>query len=331
MSTLRIGYLPLSDALPLLLARKRGLDKEHGITLELHSMGSWAQLREALLTGSIDAAQCLPGIVLASRAGLYGAVPALATAFTLNHFGNTITIRKDLAAEGETPSLPFDGSMDCSSRLREAARKKPLTFAAVFPVAKHEFELRYWLRSQGLEPNVDARIQVIAPPLMADALASGRIDGFCAGEPWGSFCASDGCGVIASNSERLGLPGTEKVLAVRENWLSHPLHVALLQTLHDSCQLLGVERERHASVSLLEDALGLPAKVVRAALVDDPATYGSSGRLTFADINRPDRRHALWCLDQIRQLQQVPPDGPSPQALALSAFRPDIYDDLFRH
>lgn len=329
MNTLRIGYLPLSDALPLLYARKRGIDKNHDLALELHVMGSWAQLRESLLAGSIDAALCLPGIVLASRAGLYGAVPPLATAFTLNHFGNTITIRKDLAAGACAPGVSADGVPDCSQALQKAARTKALTFAAVFPVAKHDFELRYWLRSQGLDPHTDARIQVIAPPLMADALASGRIDGFCAGEPWGSLCASDGCGAIVANSERLGLPGTEKILAVREDWLANPLHEVLLRTMHESCQQLGIERERHACIPLLEDALGVPAKIVRNALIKNEQGATTSGHLRFAGINRPDRRHAVWCLDQISQLQRTPSDGPSPQALAASAFRSDIYDAVF--
>ena len=53
---------------------------------------------------------------------------------------------------------------------------------------------------------------------MADALADGQIDGFCAGEPWGSVAVARGVGVILTTNASIWRSSPEKVLGVRAAW-----------------------------------------------------------------------------------------------------------------
>ena len=57
----------------------------------------------------------------------------------------------------------------------------------VFPFSCHNYQLRDWLESAGVDPDRDVRLVVLPPPLLVDALRSGQIDGFCVGEPWNSL------------------------------------------------------------------------------------------------------------------------------------------------
>lgn len=48
----------------------------------------------------------------------------------------------------------------------KAAGKPPMTFAMVFPVSTHNYEIRYWMASAGIDPDNDVRLIVIPPPQM---------------------------------------------------------------------------------------------------------------------------------------------------------------------
>ncbi len=331
MNAIRVGYVPLTDALPLLIARDMGFASAEGITLDLKIMGSWAQIRDSLLTGQVHAAHCLPGIPLSAQAGLYGSAPGLATAFTLNHFGNAITVDRRMIDDAVTIEQLGD-------RLRKLtdsalARGRPLTFASVFPVSKHEFELQYWLRTLGVTPGTELQLVVIPPPQVAEALESGRIDGFCAGEPWNSLAVSHGVGRIVSNSQALGLPGTEKVLAVQESWLQAEEHMALLRSLDRSCNWLADLANRRQAADLLATTLDIEPEIAAQALLDDVPQLDSTHRgqfVVFHGINRPDPRHAAWLLDQI-QLSTGGMDALiAPDRISRRAFRQDIYDQALR-
>ena len=95
------------------------------------------------------------------------------------------------------------------SRLAWQEGRKRLQFGVVHPFSGHNFELRYWLSANGITPESDIEIVILPPPLMADALATGQIDGYCVGEPWNSVGVAKGAGhIVAAKILDLGLePG----------------------------------------------------------------------------------------------------------------------------
>lgn len=323
-SRVRLGFMPLVDALPLVAASYLGLYAEYDLQVDLIAMRSWAQVRDALLLGQIDAAHCLPGIPLASQAGIFGDSDSLACALTLNHYGNAITLARSLHAE-----LSATGNFDAALLRRALARRdteRPMTFASVFPVSKHEFELRHWLRQAGLTPGYDVNLLVIPPPMVVRALKERQIDGFCVGEPWNSLAVREGVGTVVSTSRTLDLPGTEKVLAASASWLHSAEHLALVASLRDTCAWLDAPEHRQLACDWLAEALQVERSCLEPSLLGVPEALGQvQPFVRFGGINRPDVGHARWLLGQIQQHSSLAGQLDA-EAISARTFRADVYD-----
>ena len=319
-TTLNVGFVALTDALTLIAIKRLELDLMAGAELRLKRMGSWAQLRDALLTDEIHAAHCLPGIPLLSQADAYPHHVRLATAFTLNHYGNAITLGNNVFDQIPR-TLPLDEGLQQLARKRRE-QGQLLTFGSVFPVSKHEFELRHWLAQQGLQAGTDYRLVVIPPPLAVDALHDGRVDGFCVGEPWNSVAVEACLGKIVATSRSLGLPSTEKVLAVSQPWLHSEEHAQLIQWLHEASRWLA---NRHNHGQALK---WLSQEVKRDVRVLEPGVSGPHA-VDFQASHCPDPAHALWQLQQMQVCGNLPALAVSEQ-IAQQTFRSDIYQQCTR-
>ena len=69
---LRLGFVSLADAAPLVAAKLLEFGHAHGLTLELLRQPSWAALRDKLLAGELDAAHALYGLAYGVQLGLGG-------------------------------------------------------------------------------------------------------------------------------------------------------------------------------------------------------------------------------------------------------------------
>ncbi len=323
-ASLRVGYVPLTDALPLFVAQRLGLYADHGLEVELVAMRSWAQMRDALVFGQIQAGHCLPGIPLASQAGLFGPQPELACALTLNHFGNGITVSRRLLDGARGQEGLSEALLHACAVARRQGRK--LRFASVYPVSKHEFELRHWLHSVGLQPDSDVELVVIPPPLVNQALQDEQIAGFCVGEPWNALAVSRQLGQVVATSRSLGLPGTEKVLATRVDHLDTAVHHALIKSLLAACEWLGDPGNRRGAGPWLAQALDLPQDMLEPGLFEHASTQDDR-YMDFAGINRPDRWHARWLVGQIEVSRNGARLGDAGQ-ISRRAFRSDVYDQV---
>ena len=65
---LPVGYVPLLDAAPLIVADALGFAEEEGLHLALHAAPSWANLRDRLAQGQVAAAQMLAPVPVAASA-----------------------------------------------------------------------------------------------------------------------------------------------------------------------------------------------------------------------------------------------------------------------
>jgi two-component system, oxyanion-binding sensor len=96
-----------------------------------------------------------------------------------------------------------------------------LKFGVVHPHSSHNYELRYWLAASGIVPERDIDIVVVPPPLMADAMLAGGLDGYCVGEPWNSAGVANGAGRIATVKANIWRASPEKMLGATERWAAH--------------------------------------------------------------------------------------------------------------
>ncbi|MFJ4066428.1 CmpA/NrtA family ABC transporter substrate-binding protein [Pseudomonas sp. NPDC089996] len=212
--SLNIGYMALTDCASVVVAATQGFAQQYGLTLNLRRQGSWAGLRDKLVSGELDAAHCLYGLVYAVHLGI-GGVPAsdMAVLMGLNRNAQAINLSAALQHKGVT-------SPEALAQLvhQHGAR---LTLAQTFPTGTHAMWLYYWLASQGIHPLHDVNSVVVPPAQMAAHIQAGRIDGFCAGEPWAAAAVSQGQGFTLATSQSIWPDHPEKVLACTRTFVEH--------------------------------------------------------------------------------------------------------------
>ncbi|WP_175575912.1 CmpA/NrtA family ABC transporter substrate-binding protein [Chromohalobacter japonicus] len=258
--TLTLGMLPLNDAAPLVVALERGFFAAHGLDVTLQVESSWAGLRDSMQLGLLDGAQMLPLMPLASTLGFDGRPTPMLSALTLNLGGNAITVSNALYAsmQAADPEAMVQAPISARAlaavvRQRRAAGEPALCFASVYPFSSHHYQLRYWLADGGVDPDRDLELRVVPPPLVAEQLEAGWLDGYCVGEPWNTLAARRESGRVLIGSHAIWQHGQEKVFAVREAWAdAYPAtHRAVLRALLEACAWLDGSAQRVEAARLM--------------------------------------------------------------------------------
>ena len=332
MKRVRVGFVPLVDAASVIVAARGGFAEAEGLDLALSRERSWASVRDKLSVGYLDAAHVLSPMVVASRLGLGNFRSPLFAPMMLSLDGNEVTLSAELAAlcaarTGYTPLGPEQWGRALAGVVRDGAGAggAPFTFASVFPFSSHSYLLRDWLAGTGIDPDRDVNVTVLPPPMLADALAEGSVDGFCAGPPWGRLAEERGAGTVAFRTVRLRSAVPEKALALREN---DPLRDGdtierLVRAIAAAADWVADPANADDLFPLLasSDAVGVPERTIRAAI------DRSGMRLAGRDVLRPDEGRAAWIAHQMRRWGQVRGrDSDVVEEVALSGFRPDHYD-----
>ena len=335
-NSLRIGYLPLLDCAPLIVAAEKGFFAQRGLEVELVPHGSWASLRDRLATGGVDAAHLLAPIVLASRMNLDGLNTPLVTALSLNRNGNTVTVSNALfeavQAAGDISDAARAGAALAEVvRARATRGKTRLAFAYVHPHSSHHLLLRQWLAGAGLDPDKDVRCFVIPPAQMEVHVQAGNVDGFCAGAPWGALAESHGSARTLVTSAQIWPNHPEKVLGVTEAWArAHPqTHTQMLAALLEAARWLELSANRDELVNLMLRVL--PAPVTTEVLHKILSTRPQSGGPVFFDGNAtwPDRAHAETLTKRLRRALHLADDNAA-LTRAVEGYWPDLYQDAMR-
>lgn len=202
-STVRVGFIPLTDCAPIAIASLKGFDKKYGITLVPTKEASWAAVRDKLIAGELDAAHILYGLLYGLELGIAGKPHSMANLMTLNRNGQAITLSSDLREKGVT-------DLGGLKRLIGQSAPGSYTFAHTFPTGTHAMWLYYWLASGGIDPFADVRTVVVPPPQMVMNMRIGNMVGFCVGEPWNARAINDRIGFTATTSQAIWPEHPEK-------------------------------------------------------------------------------------------------------------------------
>ena len=215
---LTIGFIPLLDCVPVIVAKELGFFKEMGLDVTLSSESSWASIRDKVQFGLLDAAPMPAGIVLASAMKL-GATQPMVTAMGLGLNGNAITVSAKLW-EQLNPSGEKLTSHSAAQALKAylATVKEPVNVASVHTYSTHHFLLREWLAHFNINPDNKLKQHVVPPPHMIDAMRRGVIDIFCAGEPWNSLAQAEQIGHTLLSGHQIWENAPDKVLGVTRRW-----------------------------------------------------------------------------------------------------------------
>ena len=93
---IKLGFIPLTDCAPLVVAKELGLFTKYGVDVELSKEASWANIRDKILNGELDGAHCLFSMPFSVYTGIGGkAGSEMKIAMVLNNNGQAITLSKD--------------------------------------------------------------------------------------------------------------------------------------------------------------------------------------------------------------------------------------------
>lgn len=325
-----IGLLRLADAAPVIVAHEMGMFAAHDLDVRLSVEPSWANVADKLTYGRLQAAVMLPPLAFAIALGLRGAGTKLIVPMALSLGGNAVT-----GASAVVQALDIKPGMDALAigaqlRAYRAGLSRPLRFAVVHSFSTHNLLLRYWLAASGMSPDTDVEISVVPPAETVDALASGRIDGFCAGAPWGAVAVRAGVGRVLVTSSDIWSHHPEKCLAVSAAWAeANPRALnRLVAALLDAARFCDEPGNANEVAHLLAEDRYLaadPAAILEALPTLDGIRRGTAGQATFfaGAANFPWTSHSGWFLNQMARWKLLPIDAE--RAAAAAIYRPDLF------
>ena len=335
-----IGFLPLVDACLPILAHEHGFAEEEGLALSFQRDVSWATVLDRLLYGHTDAAHLIAPLAIATTLGRGRPAQPLATPFVLGLNGNAVTMSSELAARVSEPGRLAD-PMALGAALAEEARARKaagrtLRFGVVHRYSSHNYLLRYWLAGCGIRPDEDVEIVTIAPPFVADAMATGEIDGACVGEPWNSAAVARGVGVIVLATAQIWRRGVEKVLAFRAPVLEarRPAVEALLRALRKAGAHFvdPANWEENADILARPHYIGADRRLILGAISDRLVLVQGAEPVHYPDFmfqfreaaNFPWVSQAEWLYTQLVRWDRLAYSA-ADAAAAAQVFRPDVY------
>lgn len=315
---LRIGYVPIIDSAPVVVAHELGFFAREGLATSLRRQPGWACIRDKMLYGAIEVASAPAGFLYAVNAGATPNVGRCVSAFVMSAQGNAITLSRKLHRRGLRRAEDFPAEV-------RARRSELITLGIVSQHSSHAHLLRGWLQRGGVNPDTDLRIVVLPPQQMVTSLATGHLDGFCAGEPWNTLAVDAGQGWIVAGSAELAPMHPEKVVLVHEDFAAqhHEEHMSLLRALQGACDYCADPNNRPALAKLLARIvfLDIPEKLLLRSL---------SGALApvFAaqELHLPSPDKTRWVLGEMRRFGLLP--AAVSDSELLSSFRVDLYERM---
>lgn len=339
MTRLSAAFVPLNDAAILIVAHALGFASDEGVDLVLVRDTSWANVRDRLVYGQVQAAHIPAPLAVAVTLGLGQLDTRLIAPFKLGMNGTAFTASPQFAAALDpNPKRRIDDPVATAHDIANAIglhHRKPV-FGIVHRFSSMALLLRYWLASAGIDPDSDVALRVLPPSLMGEALANGEIDAFFAGEPWNTAAIASGAGELVATSAALWQKGLEKVLALREDWAaSNPATLdALIRALDRAASWCDDPANHDELAELLAqpEYLGQSAELIRPGLAGVMPLSRGSQPVSLRDFmifhreaaNFPWRSQGLWIYSQLVRWAMVDPSEEAAQT-ASGVFRSDIY------
>jgi len=332
-----LGYIALTDAAPLIVAKERGIFAKYGMPdVEVSKQASWGAVRDNMVlgggSGGIDGAHILTPLPYLIHTGAVvqnsQKVP-MAILARLNLNGQGISVSKALQPLGATiDATPLKAAF--------AAKKGSNKVAMTFRGGTHDLWIRYWLAAAGIDPDHDVENIVVPPPQMVANMKVGTMDAFCVGEPWNDQLVHQGIGYSACVTGQLWKDHPEKSLGVRADWVEKNPRAALALT--------AAVIEAQIWADKLENKEELAALLGKRAWFNVPPAdilprskgdidFGDGRTLTASPLRMkfwadnasyPYRSHDLWFLTEDMRWGVLPPTTDA-KALIGQVNREDLW------
>ncbi|MGD1854477.1 MAG: ABC transporter substrate-binding protein [Leptolyngbyaceae cyanobacterium] len=190
-TNLKVAFLPITCATPIIMSKPLGFYEKHGLDVELMKYASWSVVRDAAIAGELDAYHMLAPMPIAMSLGLGSTPFSVKLASIENNNGQGIAVaKKHLGA--------INGPADF----------KGMTIGIPYDYSNHNLLLRYYLATGGLDPDNDVKLQLMPPPDAIAKMSTGQIDAFILPDNFTQRVVQDDIGFIH--------------LLTKDLWAGHP-------------------------------------------------------------------------------------------------------------
>ena len=332
----QLGFIALTDAAPLIVAKERGLFAKHGMPdVEVLKQVSWGDTCDNLVLGSdvggIDGAHLLTPLaylISLNKTGRHGGGAPMHILARLNTNGQAINVSKALMSGG--------ARLDAAPLHDALAGKADTRVGMTFRGGTHDLWMRYWLAAAGIDPDRDVETIAVAPPTMVDNMRVSAMAAFCVGEPWADRAVHQGLGYTACMTSEIWRDHPEKSLVLRAKWVAKNPRaaVALTAAVIEAQQWADrMDNKEELAVMLGKRIwLNVPPADIAPRLMgnidygDARKVQGSPLRMKFwADAaSYPFPSHDLWFLTEDIRWGVLPPDTDTRAAIA-AVNRQDLW------
>jgi nitrate/nitrite transport system substrate-binding protein len=337
-----LGFIALTDASPLIIAKEKGFFAKHGMPdVKVVKQTSWAGTRDNLELGS-------------ERGGIDGAhiltpMPYLLTTGSITKSQKPLPMyilaRLNVSGQGLSLSNEF---LEEKVQLKDpkikqiADRKKAsgklLKAAVTFPGGTHDLWMRYWLAANGVNPATEADLVVVPPAQMVANMQTGTMDTFCVGEPWNQRTVNQKLGYTAAQTGELWDKHPEKAFSIRADWVDkHPKATKAMLMAVQEAQIWCddpanldelseiVSKDKYIKASVADIKPRLAGNVDHG---DGRVVQNSPYKMLFWTNNAsfPYKSHDLWFLTEDIRWGYLPQDTDT-KALIEQVNRADLWKD----
>ena len=328
LTEVKIGFIPLTDCAPIVVAAEMGFDKKYGIKIVPSKEASWAAIRDKTVNGELHAAHVLYGLVYGVQMGIGGQQKDMNVLMTLNHNGQGITLSNQLKDKGVKDGKTLKRLLENENR--------DYTFAQTFPTGTHAMWLNYWLAANGIDPIKDVKTIVVPPPQMVANMRIGNMDGYCVGEPWNARAIYDKVGYTVATSQDIWADHPEKVLGTTADFVAKNPNTAraMVMAILEACKYIEATENRAKVAELISQKsyVNAPKEVILGRFLGD---YDNGNGKKWKDANFmkffedgkvpfPFLSDGMWFLTQHKRWGMLKSD-PDYLTIAKKVNRIDIY------
>jgi nitrate/nitrite transport system substrate-binding protein len=333
---IKLGFIPLTDCAPLVVAKEMGLFQKHGVDVQLSKEASWANIRDKVLNGELDGAHCLFSMPFSVYTGVGGKAGSdMKIAMVLSNNGQGITLSKDFCG-----LVGFKEMNKVAAAVKNVQARKEVTFAMTFPGGTHDIWLRNWMAAAGINQKA-VGIITIPPPQMVANMRVDNMEGFSVGEPWNGVAAAQNVGFTQIASQDIWKHHPEKALVVNGEFAKtrrEDLKKVMAAVL-EACQWLDNMGNRKKTAAWLTKPyyVNAPVAAIESRLAgsndlgcdlgvqkyrDDYMTFYNKGF-----VNMPRKAHAIWFMAQYQRFGYLKA-APDYKGIAEKLILDDLYAEV---
>src|SRR6266540_7051276 len=291
---LKVGFIPITCATPIIMAHPMGFYAKHGLNAEVIKTAGWAVIRDKTLNKEYDAAHMLSPMPLAITLGVGSNAIPYTTPAIENINGQAIT----LAVKHKDK--------------RDPRQWRGFKFAVPFDYSIHNYLLRYYIAEAGLDPDTDIQIRAVPPPEMVANLRADNIDGYLGPDPFNQRAVYDGVGFIHILSKELWEGHPCCVFAASKEFITTMpnAYAALLKSIIDATAFATKAENRKQIAEAIAPAnyINQPVTVLEQILTGTfAAGLGNVQRVpNRVDFDPfPWESFAVWIMTQMKRWGQV--------------------------